>query len=61
MIAKVEVCNVPKDADRYIVARLIMGELWHWGSWDTKEAADRVAIQFENGLVLEVGDETERS
>lgn len=61
MIAKVEVYNAPKDADRYIVARLIMGELCYWGSWDTKEAADRVAEQFENGLVLEVDDETERS
>ena len=53
MIAKTEVQNVPKDADKYIVARLVMGELWYWGSWESKEAADRVAEQFDNGVVLE--------
>lgn len=50
---KAEVQNVPKDADKYIVARLVMGELWYWGSWETKKAADRVAEQFDNGVVLE--------
>jgi len=57
MKAKVEVMNVPKLTDRYIVARFVMGELWYWGSWETKDAAVRVAKQFENGLVLEAGDE----
>lgn len=61
MIAKAEVQNIPKSADKYIVARLFMRHLWYWGSWDTKEAADRAAEQYENGLVLEVDDETGRS
>ena len=41
--------KVPKNTERFIVARLVMNELWYWGSWDTKEAADRVAAQFDNG------------
>ena len=45
--------KVPKNTERFIVARLVMNELWYWGSWDTKEAADRVAAQFDNGIVLE--------
>lgn len=45
--------KVPKNTERFIVARLVMNELWYWGSWDTKEAADRVAAQFDNGVVLE--------
>ena len=57
MTAKAEVQNVPNDADKYIVVRLVMGELWYWGSWNDKDAADRVAEQFENGLVLEADDE----
>lgn len=57
MIAKVKVLNTPKETDKYIVARLVMGVLWFWGSWNDKDAADRVAEQFENGLVLEADDE----
>lgn len=46
--------NMPKEkTDRYLVARLNMNLLWYWGSWDTKEAAERVAEQFENGVVVE--------
>lgn len=49
--------NMPKEkTDRYLVARLNMNLLWYWGSWDTKEAAERVAEQFENGVVLERTD-----
>ena len=61
MKARVEIQNVPKDADHYIVARLVMGVLWYWGSWDTIDAAARVAEQFENGVVLEADDEESRS
>lgn len=51
---KVEIQNCPAETDKYIVARLVMGLLWYWGSWDTEEAAKRVAETFDNGLVLEV-------
>lgn len=27
----VEIMNCEKDADKYIVARAVMGILWYWG------------------------------
>ena len=55
MIARgtVEIMNCEKDTDKYIVARLVMGVLWYWGSWDTEAAAKRVAETFENAIVIE--------
>ena len=55
MIARgtVEVMNCDKDTDKYIVARVVMGILWYWGSWDTEAAAKRVAETFENAIVIE--------
>ena len=55
MIARgtVEVMNCDKDADKYIVARVVMGILWYWGSWNDREAANRVAETFENAIVIE--------
>lgn len=52
---QVKVNNVPSEHDRYIVARLCMGELWYWGSWSTLDAATRVIKEnnFENGIVVE--------
>lgn len=52
-VCKVEVLNCSLDSDRYIVARLNMNQLWYWGSWPTKEAAQRVADTFDNAIVLE--------
>ena len=54
---KAIVNNVADDPQRYIVARAVCGELWFWGSWDDKDAACRVAKQFDNGCVLEVENE----
>ena len=53
-MAKVKVWNMAKNPEKYIVARLVMGQLWYWGSWSDEDAAKRVAEQFDNGLVLEV-------
>lgn len=54
---KVEVENCSKDLDRWVVARAVMGKLWYWGSWDTKEKAERVIAdnQFDNGIVIDMG------
>lgn len=49
----VEIMNCEKDTDKYIVARVVMGILWYWGSWDDEEAAKRVAETFENAIVIE--------
>ena len=57
MMARVVVRNVDNHPDKYIVARLVMGELWYWGSWNHRDAAEHVAEQFENGIVVERCDE----
>lgn len=48
----VEAMNVPKDHDKYIVARLNQGKLWYWGSWDDEMEAKRTALWI-NGIVVE--------
>ena len=53
MNATIKINNVAPDADRYIVARLVEGELWYWGSWEDEKAARRVADTFDNGIVVE--------
>ena len=50
--ASVKVNNVSRDPERYMVARLVDGELWFYGSWDDIDKAYEVANGFENGLVL---------
>lgn len=52
MKCNVEVLNVPKDHDKYIVARLSDGELWYWGSWDDEKKAKITALEI-NGIVVE--------
>lgn len=48
-----EVQNVPEITDKYIVAKLIDGVLWYWGSWDDFGEAFKVAMEFTNGIVVE--------
>lgn len=52
---QVKVNNVPIEHDKYIVARLCMGELWYWGSWNDVEVAKKVIKEneFENGIIVE--------
>lgn len=52
MKCNVEVMNVPKDHDKYIVARLNERELWYWGSWKDKQLADLAASEI-SGIVVE--------
>ena len=54
---QVEVNNVPKDVEKYIVARYDPNtlSLWYWGSWDEKYKAD-IAAEEITGLVLERKD-----
>ena len=56
MMAKVNIQNLPEEVDKYIVARLVMGELWYWGSWDDKDIAKREAEIFHNGILVERDD-----
>lgn len=52
---KVKVNNLPATTCRYIVAKYVDHSLWYYGSWDSKEDAERVALELENGLVVENG------
>lgn len=42
----------------YEVARLVDGELWHYGIYESETRAKYVAKEIGNGVVLEVSDET---
>lgn len=53
---KVEVLNIDSTVDKYVVARLVGGSLWYWGSWADRKTAHNVASQFDNGVVLEYND-----
>ena len=54
-IKNVNNCDI--DHDRYVVARLVDGELWFWGSWSDKDAAQRVAWSFDNGVVVDMEEQ----
>ena len=48
-----KVRNMPSEPiSGYVVARLVCGELWYYGTWDNYESAVNVAEEFENGLVV---------
>ncbi len=52
-----KVNNLPKDHDRYVVARLVDVELWFWGSWEDRGAAERAAATFDNGVVVDMEED----
>lgn len=50
----VEVNNTSRSSyeGKYIVARLVNGEFWYYGMYETEEDANKVREEFENGVVL---------
>ena len=49
-----KVLNPPHaGADRYIVARLVDGELYYYTSWETEEDAWKAAREWDNAVVVE--------
>lgn len=40
--------------EKYIVAKLVNGELWFWGAWDDKKSADKAAQTMPDMIVVEV-------
>ena len=42
-----------------MVARLVDGELWYYGLYDTWERAEEVAKELGNGVVFEIDTEKE--
>ena len=49
---RAKVNNLPDEPKRYVVARVIDGGLWFWGSYEAEEMANRAAKEIE-GVVLE--------
>lgn len=43
--------NLPRTFRAWIVARDVDGELWFWGSWDSREAAQAAAWDI-GGVVV---------
>lgn len=43
--------------NKYIVAKAVRGRLWFWGAWDSKSEAEKVASQFDNGVILEYSED----
>lgn len=50
----VEVNNTSRSSydNKFVVARLVNGELWFYGMYETEEEANRVRDEFPNGIVL---------
>lgn len=49
----VDVKNAPRTPiSGFMVARLVDGELWYYGTYPEKERADSVAVEIGNGVVL---------
>lgn len=53
MICNVWINNMPEETEKYIVARFDRNELWYWGSWRNETDAEKAAMQFKNGIVVE--------
>ena len=51
-LASVNVQNVSRDPERYIVARLVDGAMWYYGSYGDIDEAYNVVEQFDNAIVL---------
>lgn len=51
--AKARVNNLPENPCKYIVATVVSGDLWFWGSWDDESSAQVAASESKDRLVLE--------
>ena len=49
----VNVCNIPEDINYdFIVARIDKNQLWYWGSYETEEEANAVAVELGEAIVV---------
>lgn len=51
----IEVNNVSQTSGypgQFVVARLVDGKLWYYGSYESEERAEEVRREFENGIIL---------
>ena len=54
---KVVINNLSNNLERYVVARVVSGNLWYWGSWNKKEDAEEVALTFDNAIVIDMEED----
>lgn len=48
-----EIKNLPKEQrEGYVVARNYEGNLWYYGTYETKKRAFEVAQELDNGVVI---------
>lgn len=54
MKVQIEIMNMPKyaEAQGYIVANAIDGQLWFYGSYDSCEKAIQISKQMESSVVI---------
>ena len=51
----IKVYNAPADVLNYVVARLVDGQLWYWGTFKDYESADLCRQQLgDSAVVVEV-------
>lgn len=51
-IGTVVVKNSPRNLEKYQVARVVDGELWHYGSFPTYERAKACADEIGNAIIV---------
>lgn len=52
-MSDVVINNLDPDHERFVVARQCDNGLWFWGSWKYRSAANRVAVELKNGVVID--------
>lgn len=50
--------NISPTHFRYVICRLVDGDLWYFSTWKTREAAEFAAEELENALVVDMGEPT---
>lgn len=55
-IAQIPVKNIPEDSERYIVAKILEGVLYCWGTYDSFKEADTTAKEID-GIVLDIQED----
>ena len=62
MTAKVMINNIPEDHGKYIVARLVNGDLWFFASFDEDELekANRCRREIDGIIAIAEEGENER-
>ena len=48
----VKVKNVAEGKNKFVVAKLVSGELWYYGRYSSEREAADVSNEIQNGLVL---------